>query len=466
MIGASERMQFHLLSFEGPDAYSRAGGIATRVDGLSRCLAFLGLETHLWFVGDPELPGHEEWEGLRLHRWCQWISRFHPNGVYQDEENKRSDYSVSLAPFLLNEVLLPGLRDGRGAVVLAEEWHTADAVLELDRLLREAGVRKQVALLWNANNLFGFDRIPWSRLAAAAVITTVSRAMRSRMEPLGVSPIVIPNGLPPEAYATPNRAILSDLSRRLRGRTALAKVARWDPDKNWLFAVRATRLLREENLERPPLLIARGGVEAHESEVREIARSAGLRWVDAQPQGAGARALLSALDAAEGADILCIRHPLDSESSIALFRAVAVVLADSLFEPFGLVGLEAMAAGGVACTRLSGEDYAIPGRNALVLQTEDPRELCAVLRRLREHPDEERALRRAARFTAQQYSWPEVVKRVLMPRLELLRNPAREARPADGGREAARPGSPLGPERDAQGSQPQPGVCPPPWAPI
>ena len=26
-------MQFHVLSFEGPDAYSRVGGIATRVEG-------------------------------------------------------------------------------------------------------------------------------------------------------------------------------------------------------------------------------------------------------------------------------------------------------------------------------------------------------------------------------------------------------------------------------------------------
>ncbi len=52
--------QFHLLSFEGPDPYARAGGLASRVDGLSRALVSLGFETHLWFVGDPDLPGHEQ----------------------------------------------------------------------------------------------------------------------------------------------------------------------------------------------------------------------------------------------------------------------------------------------------------------------------------------------------------------------------------------------------------------------
>ncbi|HKK50740.1 MAG TPA: glycosyl transferase family 1, partial [Myxococcota bacterium] len=61
-------MQFHLLSFEGPDAYARAGGLATRVEGLARTLAQLGFETHLWFIGDPDAPGHEQQGDLHLHR--------------------------------------------------------------------------------------------------------------------------------------------------------------------------------------------------------------------------------------------------------------------------------------------------------------------------------------------------------------------------------------------------------------
>jgi hypothetical protein len=44
--------QFHVLSFEGPDAYTRAGGLAIRVTGLTRALADNGFETHLWFVGN------------------------------------------------------------------------------------------------------------------------------------------------------------------------------------------------------------------------------------------------------------------------------------------------------------------------------------------------------------------------------------------------------------------------------
>ena len=79
-------MQFHVLSFEGPDEYARAGGIASRVTGLVRALADAAYETHLWFVGDPARPGHESQGSLHLHRWCQWISQYHPSGVYEAEE--------------------------------------------------------------------------------------------------------------------------------------------------------------------------------------------------------------------------------------------------------------------------------------------------------------------------------------------------------------------------------------------
>ena len=115
----------------------------------------------------PDRPGHEECGGVRLHRWCQWLSRSHPRGVYDGEEAKISDYTASLAPHLLEHVLLPHVAAGGDAVVLAEEWQTAAAVLELDLMLRRAGPRGRVTLLWNANNLFGFDRIAWSELARA-----------------------------------------------------------------------------------------------------------------------------------------------------------------------------------------------------------------------------------------------------------------------------------------------------------
>jgi glycosyltransferase involved in cell wall biosynthesis len=411
-------LQFHILSFEGPDGYARAGGIASRITGLSEALAQAGFETHLWFVGDPELSGHENRGRLSLHRWCQWISQYHPAGVYDGEEGKRADYAASLPPFLLHEVLLPHLQRGGSAVVLAEEWHTVDAVVHLDWLLRNARVRDKVTIFWNANNVFSFDRIAWDRLSAAAVITTVSRFMKYQLWERGVNPLVIPNGLNADAFAPPDREAVAALRSRVRNRILLSKVARWDPDKRWLLAIDTVRVLK--NLGWRPLLIARGGIEEHGAEVLARARAAGLRVIERSGFVRGVRVLLQALEGIGDADIVHLRTPLDAESCRLLFRGSAAVLANSGREPFGLVGLETMAAGGVACTGSTGEDYVIPGKNALVLETTDPWEFVALFRELSADPLRDRALRRAGRATAEQFSWPNIVKRLLLPRLHPL----------------------------------------------
>jgi glycosyltransferase involved in cell wall biosynthesis len=407
--------QFHLLSFEGPDAYSRAGGIATRVTGLARALAQRGHDTHLWFVGDPELPGHERDGMLSVHRWCQWISRHHPAGVYAGEEEKRADYAASLPPFMMQYKLVPELLRGGRAVVLAEEWQTVDAVLHLDWLLRRARLRERVSIFWNANNTFGFERIDWPRLAAAATIVTVSRYMKHCMRAYGVDAVVIPNGLGPESFTEPDPDMVHALRQSVTGRTLIAKVARWDPDKRWLLAVDTVSELKRAGAR--PLFVARGGVEAHEFEVIERARGAGLIIAERHTAEAGSQGLLRALADTAEADVVVLRSHLDPDARGTLFRAADAVLANSGHEPFGLVALEAMAVGGLACTGASGEDYAQDGHNALVLQQNDPREFVSLFERVRRQHGGDRELRRHAALTARQYAWSSVVERSLMPRL-------------------------------------------------
>ncbi len=411
-------MQFHILSFEGPDEYARAGGIASRITGLVRALADATYETHLWFVGDPARPGHENQDNLHLHRWCQWISQYHPAGVYDAEEGKRADYVASLPPFLFQETLLPYIQNGGHAVIMAEEWHTVDAVLHLDWLLREAHVRDQVTILWNANNTFSFHRIDWRRLADAAIITTVSRYMKQLMQRWGVDPLVIPNGLPAEALVRPERQAVAAFRARLRHRTVLCKVARWDPDKRWILAIDILGALKQQGWR--PLLIARGGVEAHGGEVLGAAARAGLRVAERAFLEPGIHGLLKAMENLEETDVVSLRSAITLPPRRVLFHAASAVLANSGHEPFGLVGLETMAVGGVACTGCSGEDYAVPGYNALVLETNDPREFTALFSELHANPRRERGLRRAGSATAKQYMWAEIIQHLLLPRIHFL----------------------------------------------
>jgi glycosyltransferase involved in cell wall biosynthesis len=411
-------MQFHVLAFEGPDAYARAGGLASRVDGLVRTLAGLGFESHLWFVGDPALPGHETDNALHLHRWAQWVSRHHPGGVYDGEWGKHDEYARTLPPYLVDEVLLPAARQGEHAVVMAEEWHTVHAVLHLHWLLERAGIRDRVTILWNANNMFGFERIHWAALKKAAVITTVSRYMKHQMALLGVDALVVPNGLSGEAFDPTPSAACAALRRQFRDRTTIVKMARWDPDKRWISAVETVAAMKRAGWR--PLFITRGGAEPYGGEVLSVMARHGLNRVDRSWQGAGVGGVLEALRGVEcDVDIVNLRSHVDPAARRLLFRGADAVLANSSREPFGLVALEAMAAGGLACTGCTGEDYALAGQNALVLETGEPEEFLRMFARLRNAPERARAMRHAGRVTARLFSWNEIVERVLLPRLAL-----------------------------------------------
>jgi glycosyltransferase involved in cell wall biosynthesis len=258
----SSGVTFIILSFEGPDRYAHAGGLGSRVSELATALAGMGFETHLFFVGDPHQPGQETREGgrLTLHRWCQWISHHHPNGVYDGEEGKLADWERSLPPWLETELLEPRVAAGQSVVIMAEEWHTVGSIISLHNILVRRGWQDRVHLLWNANNTFSFDRVNWEALQRAATITTVSRYMKHVMWKLGVDPWVIPNGIQEDWFQPKEYQNGVDLSTLWRHRVSLVKVARWDPDKRWDMAVDAVAQLKQRGLR--PLLLARGGLEA------------------------------------------------------------------------------------------------------------------------------------------------------------------------------------------------------------
>jgi hypothetical protein len=175
--GSFGSVRFVHLSFEGPDPYSRAGGLAIRVTTLAEAMAATGALVDLYFVGDPALSGIEERDGVTLHRWCQVISAQAPAGVYDQEERKIEDLCIWL-PSVLADVVAADRHAGRRTIVLAEDWHMAWPLIAVHDQLVRAGLRDAATLVWTANNRFGFDRIDFERLAGAAKIFTISRAMK------------------------------------------------------------------------------------------------------------------------------------------------------------------------------------------------------------------------------------------------------------------------------------------------
>jgi glycosyltransferase involved in cell wall biosynthesis len=197
----------------------------------------------------------------------------------------------------------------------------------------------------------------------------------------------------------------------------LAKVGRWHPDKRWHMAIDVVAALRDAG--RIAVLVARGwsgddGGGSHYGDLRQHASDLGLMWAVSYDGGAEDHELVKPVwrpDEATPA-VVELAFPTPERQLRALYRGADAVLANSGFEPFGLVGLEAMASGGVVLTGSSGEDY-MSVRNGFSLDTDRAVEVLQCLDWLRGDPRREEAMRASAVETASQYSWDQVLDRLL-----------------------------------------------------
>jgi glycosyltransferase involved in cell wall biosynthesis len=414
---------FVILSFEGPDVYSTAGGLGTRVSELSEALATQGYTTHLIFIGDPTKPSTElRVDGrLILKRWSQWVSKYYPNGVYDGEEEKRYDYSESVPYHIYEQIVRPAVEENKTVVIMGEDWHTAEAISRTSDLLHWFGVRQKVLMLWNLNSLMSLHRINWGRLSFVVTLTTVSKYMKHKLWNYGVNPLVIPNGIPARHLNSVDIGVVKRLREIARQgdprRMFLFKIGRFDPDKRWMMAIEAVARLKHSG--HPVTLFVRGGIEPHGTEVLSHAYNLGLEIRDVVAQRPNLEQCLDAMAKADHADLYNLRFFLPEEFVRAIYTSADATLANSGHEPFGLVALEVMAAQGIAVTGSTGEDYAISFENAIVTETDDPDEIVGYLLHLRRHPEEQERIRSAGCQTAKQFLWDQVIEN-LVGKLEFL----------------------------------------------
>ncbi|TMD39853.1 MAG: glycosyltransferase [Chloroflexi bacterium] len=341
-----ENTIFVLLCFEGPDVYSTAGGLGTRVTELSEALAQQGYTTHLIFIGAPDKPNVEtRVDGrLILKRWSQWISKYYPNGVYDGEEQKLYDFNESIPYHIYNEIVRPAQAEGKTVVIMGEDWHTSEAICRTSDLLNWFGMRQKVLIMWNLNSLMSLYQ-------------------------------------------------------------------------RWIMAVEAVARLKHSG--HPVTLFVRGGIEPHGAEVLRHAYQMGLSIRDIVARRPNLKQCIDAVAKAGPADIYNMRFFLPEEFVRTTYAAADATLANSGHEPFGLVGLEVMAAQGIAVTGSTGEDYAVSFENTIVTETDDPDEIVGYLLYLRRHPEEQERIRTAGRQTAEQFLWDQVIEN-LVGKLEFL----------------------------------------------
>lgn len=406
------KIEFVVLSFEGPDPYSMVGGLGVRVTEMTRVMASLGYRTRLFFVGDPDAPDTECTEDglLHYHRWSRWVSKQYPNGVYHGEVAKVEDYQKSVPEFLVDHLVKANAKTGVTTVVIGEDWHTAATIVRLAKLLEERSLSDHALLFWNANNVFGFEAINFKELSKACQLLTVSRYMKERMRSMDLDALVVPNGIPPRFWSRVDRKAGGELRELFPG-LLLAKVGRYHPDKRWPMAIEAVAHLKKMGLK--PTLVVRGAGEEYGEVVRARAKELGLTWSVARSAEIDHATILQALYDAPKADIVELDFFVPEAFLRTLYWASTAVLANSGHEPFGLVGLEVMACSGVAITGSTGEEYMQSFHNGIALSSNDPRELALYLRELAADEELCERLREHGRASAKYYNWDGIVEDLL-----------------------------------------------------
>ena len=394
-----------LVAFEGPDRYSFVGGLATRMNDLAAALVARGHRVRHVFVGDPAAPHVEISDsGLVLERWGQWISAHHPKDVYDGEEGKYNDFSRTLPPHLA-DLAAEAERRGERTVMLFEDWQTASAAIGAATLCRARGIH--APMFWNANNTYGFGRVDFPILRRLASITTISRYMRMELLKVDVEAAILPNGIA-DRWLKPLPPSDGSVLRKAFGeRPTFVKVARFDRDKRWLWAIDAIAAMRDAGMR--PRFIMRGSRSDYADVVGTRIRARGLNIDRLElPRTATPRDLASAIATTTG-DVVFLDFFIAERTLRALYGAADGVLANSEKEPFGLVGLEVMSCGGIAYVGRTGEDYAVPFGNAVVIQSDDPRELMTAYASLREKPELTALMRADGRATAKRFAWPRIL---------------------------------------------------------
>jgi glycogen(starch) synthase len=377
-----------MLSWEYPPLV--VGGLGRHVDALARELAAGGHEVVVVTRGAAGSPADDVLDGVRVLR-----SALDPLAIDFTVESLLA--WAQAADHGLVRAALPYVRRWCPDVVHAHDWLVAQSAVTLAQVTgaplvatihaTESG-RHQGRLPTRLS--VAIDSVErWLTHEASAVITC-SRTMRDEVRRLfGLSDevSVVPNGIDPRRWRVPAEARATARERATAGAPdapLLVFAGRLSHEKGVQTLLDGLPRLRRAH---PGLRLLVAGTGPHEAEL--VARARTLR----------------VLRAVEWAGFV-------PEAQLApLFAAADVAVVPSLYEPFGIVALEAAAAGTpLVVAEVGGlADLVANGVAAASFVPGDPVSLTAAVEEVLGDPEAaQRSTRRAGRVIRRDYSWPAV----------------------------------------------------------
>ena len=369
-----------MLSWEYPPR--TVGGIAPHVYNLSRELSRLGVKVHVVTCDFPGAPAHESDRGVLVDRvdsysyptpnFATWISMMNVNMQKRAAEIIRSS-------------------NGRIRVIHAHDWLVANAAIGLKHMFRlplvstihstEKGRRGGI---YDDYQRMISSEESWLTSESWRIVCCSNFMVKEVTEALGVRREkidVVPNGIDPAPFRGPLD-------------TAALRATFARPDERLVLYV--GRLVHEK------------GVSLLMEAVPSVLRRAPAKFVFVG-EGYLKENLINRAKELGVSDSVYVTGFLESEQLRGLFRVADVNAIPSLYEPFGIVALEAMAAGAPIVTIGSGglSEIVQNGETAQFVQP-NPASLADGIVAVLSSPSYADSLRTKASKRISVYSWSNI----------------------------------------------------------
>lgn len=371
-----------MLSWEYPPRV--VGGIARHVKDLSEALVRAGHMVTVLTADASGQPEFEDTEGVRVWR----------NYAGTPPARDFLVWVLQLNVAMLERAMQLEGKDGPFDIIHAHDWLGAYAGKALKHAWKAPLVATIHATEWGRNNGLHNDLqryisdVEWWLAYEAWQVICCSKYMRAELQSVFQVPddklSVIPNGVYPHLFRT------GPHPDEVRWRFAA-------PNEKVVFHV--GRLVREKGLdvlidavplvlrERSDVKFIVAGKGPHETSLKEHARAIGVH------------------------ERMYFTGYVDDDLRNALYRMANVAVFPSLYEPFGIVALEAMAAGTPVVVSDTGgiSEVVEETVTGLKCRTGDPQSLAEQILWALGNPLEARAMsERAARVVESQYNWDSI----------------------------------------------------------
>jgi glycosyltransferase involved in cell wall biosynthesis len=244
----------------------------------------------------------------------------------------------------------------------------------------------------------------------AAAIICVGEGEREKTQRAypGKKVVHLPNGVNPGRFLSGDGTGFRNLHGIPSDAYVVLNIGRIDPQKNQLFLIKHLSKLAKLNPKTHLLLI---GPVTHEDYYKEIIDYISISSIESSVT------VIPGLDSS-GSDLTNAYHAAD------------LFVLPSIHEPFGIVILEAWAAGlPVVASKVGGvPSFVIPEKDGLLFEPNNPDSLVEKFRFILENPEQTKKMSNAGRQKARdEYSWDVISKRLLDLYEEAIReNPFRK----------------------------------------